>query len=159
MNETRLSVVNTKWGGLAWPGWEADKEITSNGTLNVVKNTYTNTQIKELNGRVEFIKTERITSRCFALTAMQTVCQIYTDKHKSLNIVYLCRYGKREGRVDFYNLCSSTNIFFWVIKSSRMIWVGHLARIRARRIAYRNLMGRPEKRGHLKDTGLMWEQY
>jgi len=34
----------------------------------------------------------------------------------------------------------------WVIKGRRMRWVGNVARIVARRGAYRNLMGKPERK-------------
>jgi hypothetical protein len=41
-----------------------------------------------------------------------------------------------------------------VIKSKRMRWAGHVARMGEGRGAYRILMGRPEKRNHLEDPGL-----
>jgi hypothetical protein len=44
--------------------------------------------------------------------------------------------------------------FIWVLKSRRMKWVGHLARMRDRMGAYGVLVGRPEGRNHLKDLGI-----
>jgi hypothetical protein len=41
------------------------------------------------------------------------------------------------------DLYSSTNIM-WVIKSRRMRWVGHVARMRERRGTYRVLVEKPE---------------
>jgi hypothetical protein len=44
---------------------------------------------------------------------------------------------------EFHYLCSSPNIS--VIKSRRMSWAGHVARMENKN-AYRILLGRPEKR-------------
>ena len=44
-----------------------------------------------------------------------------------------------------------------VIKSRRMTWAGHLARMRARRDAYRILVGRPEGRRPLGSPRRRWE--
>jgi hypothetical protein len=41
--------------------------------------------------------------------------------------------------------------------SRRMRWAGHVARIGEGRDAYRILVGRPEARKHLEDTGLSWK--
>jgi len=41
------------------------------------------------------------------------------------------------------DLYSSPNIF-WVIKSRRMRWAGHVARMGERRGIYRDLVGKPE---------------
>jgi len=40
-----------------------------------------------------------------------------------------------------------------VIKSSRMRWAGHVARMGERRGVYRVLVGKPEGKNHLGDTG------
>jgi hypothetical protein len=50
-------------------------------------------------------------------------------------------------------LCSSPNII-WVIKSRRLRWAGHVARMGEGRGAYRILVGRPEGRNHLEDPGV-----
>jgi hypothetical protein len=46
---------------------------------------------------------------------------------------------------ELNDLYSSPNII-WVIKSRRMRWVGHVARMGEERVAYRILVGRPEGR-------------
>ena len=43
---------------------------------------------------------------------------------------------------------------FRVIKSRRMVWVGHVARMGERRDVSRVLVGRPEERDHLEDPVL-----
>jgi hypothetical protein len=50
---------------------------------------------------------------------------------------------------ELHSLYSSTNIVR-VIKSSRMRWAGHLARMREGRGVYRVLVGRPEGKGPLE---------
>jgi hypothetical protein len=40
-------------------------------------------------------------------------------------------------------LCSSPSII-WIIKSRRMRWAGHVARMREKRNVYRLLLGKPE---------------
>jgi hypothetical protein len=41
-----------------------------------------------------------------------------------------------------------------VLKSRRMRWAGHVARVRDRRGAYRVLVERPEGRNHLEELGV-----
>jgi hypothetical protein len=41
-----------------------------------------------------------------------------------------------------------------VIKSRRLRWVGHVARIRESRDAYKALVGKPRDGDHLKDPGI-----
>jgi hypothetical protein len=41
-----------------------------------------------------------------------------------------------------------------MIKSRRMRWAGHVARMGEGRDAYRVLVGRPEGRSHLEDPGV-----
>jgi hypothetical protein len=50
-------------------------------------------------------------------------------------------------------LCSSPNIFR-VIKSKRMRWAVHVARMVERRGVYRILVGKPEGKNHLGDPGV-----
>jgi hypothetical protein len=54
---------------------------------------------------------------------------------------------------ELYALYSSPNIIR-VIKSRRLIWVGHVARIGENRGAYRVLVGKPEGWNHLEDPGV-----
>jgi hypothetical protein len=44
---------------------------------------------------------------------------------------------------ELHNLYSSSSIIR-IIKSGRMTWAGHVARMRAKRNAYRILVGKPE---------------
>jgi hypothetical protein len=53
---------------------------------------------------------------------------------------------------ELHDLYSSPNIIR-VMKSRRMRWAGHVARMGEKRGAYRILMGRPEGRHHLGDPG------
>jgi hypothetical protein len=48
---------------------------------------------------------------------------------------------------ELHNLYSSPSIFR-IIKSKRMRWAGHVARIGEKRNAYRLLIGKPEGRDH-----------
>jgi len=48
----------------------------------------------------------------------------------------------------FYDLYCSPNIFR-VIKSRRMSWAGHVARMGERRVVYKVLVGKPEERDNL----------
>jgi len=57
---------------------------------------------------------------------------------------------RNEGLNDLY---SSLNIFR-VIKSRKMRWVGHVARMGERRGVYRVLVGKPEGKNHLGDLGV-----
>jgi hypothetical protein len=50
-------------------------------------------------------------------------------------------------------LCSSSNIIRQ-IKSRRMRWAGHVARMGEERSVYRVLMGKPEGNSHLEDQGV-----
>jgi len=54
---------------------------------------------------------------------------------------------------ELYDLYSSSNIM-WVIKSRRMRWAGHVARIGDRRGAYRVLVGKMRERDHLEDLAV-----
>jgi hypothetical protein len=56
---------------------------------------------------------------------------------------------------ELYALYSSPNIIR-VIKSRRLRWVGHVARMGERRGAYRVLVGEPEERGPLRRRGRGW---
>jgi hypothetical protein len=57
---------------------------------------------------------------------------------------------------ELYALYSSPNII-WVIKSRRLRWAGHVARMGERRGAYTALMGRPEGRKPLGGPRRRWE--
>ena len=51
------------------------------------------------------------------------------------------------------DLYCSPNIV-WVIKSRRMRWAGHVARMGEERGVYRVLVGKPEERDHWGDIGV-----
>jgi hypothetical protein len=57
---------------------------------------------------------------------------------------------------ELHNLYSSTNIVR-VIKSRRMRWAGHVARMGEGRGVYRVLVGRPEGKRPLGRPGRSWE--
>jgi hypothetical protein len=57
---------------------------------------------------------------------------------------------------ELNDLYSSPNII-WVIKSRRIRWAGHVARMGARRGVYRILVGRPEGRKPLGRSRRGWE--
>ena len=57
----------------------------------------------------------------------------------------------------FTILITICNIFFRMIKSRRMRWAGHLARIGERRGVYRVLMGKPERKRPLGRPRRRWE--
>jgi hypothetical protein len=57
---------------------------------------------------------------------------------------------------ELYALYSSPNII-WVIKSRRLRWAGHVARVGKRRGAYRALVGKPEGRRRLERRRRRWE--
>jgi len=51
---------------------------------------------------------------------------------------------------EFNDLCSSPNVV-QVIKSRRIRWAGHVARMGERRGIYRVVVGKPEGKNHLGD--------
>jgi hypothetical protein len=57
---------------------------------------------------------------------------------------------------EIISLCSSPNIIR-VIKSRRLRWAGHVARMGERRGAYRALVGKPEGRRPLERPRRRWE--
>jgi hypothetical protein len=57
---------------------------------------------------------------------------------------------------ELTDLYSSPNII-WIMKSKRMRWAGHVARMEEKRGAYRILMGRPEERRPLGRPRHRWE--
>jgi hypothetical protein len=56
---------------------------------------------------------------------------------------------------ELHNLYSSPSIIR-IIKSKRMIWAGHVARMGARKNAYRILVGKPEGRRPLGRPRRRW---
>jgi hypothetical protein len=56
---------------------------------------------------------------------------------------------------ELHNLFSSQSIIR-MIKSRRMRWTGHVARIRAKRNAYRILVGKPVERRPLRRPRRRW---
>ena len=57
---------------------------------------------------------------------------------------------------EIYDLYFSRNIFR-VIKSKKMRWLGHVARMGERRDAYRILVGKPEGNRPLRRSRRLWE--
>jgi hypothetical protein len=63
---------------------------------------------------------------------------------------------RRQRNEELYDLCSSTSIIR-VIKSRRMRWVGHVARMGERRIAYRVWRRKPEDKRPLERPRRKWK--
>jgi hypothetical protein len=63
---------------------------------------------------------------------------------------------RRRNNVELYDLYCSPNIIR-VIKSTRMRWASHVARMENRRDAYKVLVGRPEGERSLGIPRLKWE--
>jgi hypothetical protein len=61
--------------------------------------------------------------------------------------------GKGNCKIDKHHLYSSPNIVR-VIKSRRMKWAGHVARMGEGRGVYRVLVGGPKARDHREDLGV-----
>ena len=57
---------------------------------------------------------------------------------------------------ELWHYDSSRNII-WVIKSSRMIWAWHTARMGEKRGVYRILMGKPQGKRRLGRPSRRWE--
>ena len=57
---------------------------------------------------------------------------------------------------ELYDMYSSPNAVR-VIKSRRMRWAGHVARIGERRGVYRDLVGKPDGKSPLRRTRRRWE--
>jgi len=56
---------------------------------------------------------------------------------------------------ELNDLYSSPNInIVRAMKSRRMRWAGHVARMGERRAVYRDLVGKPEGKNHLEDPGI-----
>jgi hypothetical protein len=62
---------------------------------------------------------------------------------------------RRLHKKELYALYSSGNII-WVIKSRRLRWAGHVARVGERRGTYRALVGKPEGRRPLGRPRHRW---
>ena len=79
------------------------------------------------------------------------------------NMVLMRIFGPRKNEVtgewrrvhkeELNDLCSSPNIVR-VIKSRRMRWAGHVARMGEERGVYRILVGKPEEKSHWGDIGV-----
>jgi hypothetical protein len=57
---------------------------------------------------------------------------------------------------ELHDLSSSSTIV-WVIKSRRMRWAGHIARMRKKGGVYRDLVGKPEGKRPLERPRSKWE--
>ena len=60
---------------------------------------------------------------------------------------------RRMHNEELNDLSSSPNIVR-VIKSRRMGWAGHVARMGEERVVYRVLVGKPEGKNHWRDLGI-----
>jgi hypothetical protein len=89
-------------------------------------------------------------------------CRLEVFENRVLRRIFGLRKNEvtREWRIlhneELIDLYSSPNIVR-VIKSRRMRWAGHVARMRESRGAYRVLVGKPEGRRPLGRTRRRWE--
>jgi hypothetical protein len=67
-------------------------------------------------------------------------------------------HGRKLHNEELHNLYSSPNIIR-MIKSRRMRWAGHVARMGEKRIAYRILVGKPEGKKLLRRPRRRWVEY
>ena len=63
---------------------------------------------------------------------------------------------RKQNNEALNDLYSTPNII-WVIKSKRIIWAGHIARMGERRVIYRVLVGKPEGMRPLGRPRRKWE--
>jgi hypothetical protein len=75
-----------------------------------------------------------------------------------MTLMTISSFVRRLHNEELNDLYSSPTII-WVIKSRRMRWAGHVARMGEGRGAYRILVGRPEGRRPLERPRLRWEDY
>jgi hypothetical protein len=72
------------------------------------------------------------------------------------NIGEVTGYWRKLHKEELNDLYCAPNIVR-LIKSRRMIWVGHVARMGERRSVYRVLVGKPEGKRHLGRPRRRWE--
>jgi hypothetical protein len=77
----------------------------------------------------------------------------YNERNKKIEVTG--EWGKLRNE-ELNDLCSSPNIVR-VIKSRRMRWAGHVARMEESRGIYRVLVGKPEGKRPLGRLWLRWE--
>ena len=89
-------------------------------------------------------------------------CRLRVFEYRVLSRIFgpkrgvVTREWRRLHNEELNDLCSSPNII-QVIKSRRMKWVGHVARMGGRRGAYRVLVGKPEGKRPLGRPRYRWE--
>jgi len=64
--------------------------------------------------------------------------------------------GSRMHSEEPHDICRSIDVIR-VIRLRRIRWVGHVARTGERRVAYRNWVGKPERKRALGRPGRRWE--
>jgi hypothetical protein len=70
--------------------------------------------------------------------------------------IYIYIYMNHEIEIKHHDLYSSPTVA-WVIKSRRMRWAGHVARMREGRSVYRVLVGKPEGKRPLGIPRRRWD--
>jgi hypothetical protein len=95
----------------------------------------------------------------FCCSASFFECRLRVFENKVLRRIFgpkrddVTREWRSLHNKELYALYSSPNIIR-VIKSRRLRWAGHVARIGEGRSAYRALVGKPEGRNRLEDPGV-----
>jgi hypothetical protein len=93
---------------------------------------------------------------------LREVCRLRVFENRVLRRIFGSKRDEVTGEwrrlhyKELYALYSSPNII-WVIKSRRLRWIGHVARMGERRGAYRALVGKPEGRRSLRRPRHRWE--
>ena len=96
---------------------------------------------------------------CWVIFACGEKCRLRVFENRVLRKVFGPKRDEVTGRwrrllnKELYALYSSPNIIR-VMKSRRLRWAGHVARMGERRGAYRVLLGKPEGGDHLEDPGV-----
>ena len=96
------------------------------------------------------------------LLTLREECRLRVFEYRVLSRIFgpkrgvITREWRRLHNEELNDLCSSPNII-QVIKSRRMKWVGHVARMGGRRGAYRVLVGKPEGKRPLGRPRYRWE--
>jgi hypothetical protein len=80
----------------------------------------------------------------------------WNQVHYEYNLLSLTGEWRKLHNEEFHNLYSSTDIV-WQIKSRRMSWAGHVARMREERKMYKVLVGKSEGKKPLRRPRLKWE--
>jgi hypothetical protein len=129
-----------------------------------LNNTYLWRKTKTLRENVTFINIGRLESLFIVITRCTAFVTSRNTRYTFTVLTFSCKNKKH----FWYNVCSAnrsvlltllchTPSIIRVIKSRRLRWAGHMARMGERRGAYRALVGKPEGRRPLRRPRRRWE--